>query len=305
MSDSMNMCNSKENSTCCKINLTEKANLTEKTNFTEKANLTEKTNRIDLRFMQLKKKNKMAFIPYVTAGDFGLDTTGKLILALEEAGADLIEVGIPYSDPVADGPVIQRASERALKRGTKIKDIMQMVRNVRKCTEIPLLYMLYYNCILRYGTERFLNECIEVGIDGLIVPDLPFEESAELKRLAEQKGIYLISFIAPTSSGRIKMVIEEAKGFIYCVSTTGVTGGHNKFSDKLFGLLDEIKKHSGVPRAVGFGISSNKHIQLLQGHCEAGIVGSAIIETIEKYGETEQLLEKVKELVKSIKGVEI
>jgi tryptophan synthase alpha chain len=258
-------------------------------------------NRIDRRFKEVIDKGETAFIPYITAGDFGLDTTEKIIYTLYENGADLIEIGIPHSDPVADGPVIEKASCRALENGTKIKDIFTMVGKVRDRVDIPLLFMMYYNCILRHGIDNFIKECVKAGIDGLIIPDLPYEEAIEVKKFIEDNNIYLISFITPTSSDRIKKIVSEAKGFFYCVSSVGVTGERSAFSEKLHDFLDEIKIYSNIPRAVGFGISSSEQVKNLKGHCEGVIVGSAIVKNIEKYGNSKELFDIIAKQTKSLK----
>lgn len=259
-------------------------------------------NNIEKTFNKLRKRNELAFIAYLTAGDFGLETTYNTIKTLSEAGTDLIEIGIPYSEPVADGPVIEKASERALKNGTTIDDIFEMVSKVKKEVNTPLLVMTYYNCIFKYGDRKFIDKCRETGVEGIIVPDLPHEESDELMRIASEAGLSYIVFVTPTSKDRIRKITANANGFIYCVSTTGVTGTRAKLPVHIAEFLSGIKEMTDIPRAVGFGISTPEQIRELSENCEAVIVGSAIVKLIEQYGDDGKLVqEKVMELVKSLK----
>ena len=187
-------------------------------------------NRIDQRFAALKLQNKKALITFITAGDPDLKATETLVLEMEKAGADIIELGVPFSDPVAEGPVIQAASERALKSGTTLKDIFTLVKNLRQKTDIPILLMMYLNCIFKYGKEKFFENCVESGIDGVIVPDMPFEERDEISAESKKAGVYAINLVAPTSKERIKEIASESEGFLYCVSSLGVTGQRSNFS---------------------------------------------------------------------------
>ncbi|MGE4283780.1 MAG: tryptophan synthase subunit alpha [Clostridia bacterium] len=257
--------------------------------------------RIEETFISLKANNKKALITYITAGDPDVHTTQKLVLEMEKNGADIVEIGIPYSDPVADGPVIERAAQRALQNKIKIKDIMTVVKVLRTETQVPLLYLLYFNCMLQYGVEKFIIECSEIGIDGLIIPDLPYEESAEVKDMAAQYNINIISLVAPTSKERIKNLTQQAQGFIYCVSSTGVTGSRQKFETDFLNFMKEINKYSETPKAIGFGISTPEQVRELKNYCEGLIVGSAIVKKIEEYGYTPYLLNKVGEFVKDLK----
>ena len=195
-------------------------------------------NRIDKKLQQLKAENKKALITYVTCGDGGYDTTESAVLKMAENGADIIELGVPFSDPIAEGPVIQAASERALKNGTTLKGIFEMVKRLRSKTNIPLLLMMYVNSIFRFGTEKFFTMCEDTGIDGVIVPDLPFEEKEEIQESADKHSIINISLITPTSTDRISMIAKEAKGFVYCVSSTGVTGMRSRFTTCLLYTSD-------------------------------------------------------------------
>ncbi len=259
-------------------------------------------NRIDEKFKILKDENKKALITYVTAGDPDINTTGKLVLQMEKSGADIIEIGIPYSDPIADGPVIQRAAERALSKGLKIKDIFEMIKETRKNTDIPILFLVYYNCVFQYGIDKFLEHCIETGVDGLIIPDIPYEESEDIRREGESRGVHIITLVAPTSSGRIKTITTSARGFIYCVSSTGVTGMRNTFDADLMKFVEEIGKYTTTPRAIGFGISSAEHVTRLKNYCDGVIVGSAIVKIIEDYAQSPELERKVGQFIAELKS---
>jgi len=244
--------------------------------------------------------NKKAFIPFVTAGDPSLEITEQLIIKMEEAGADLIEIGIPFSDPVAEGIVIQQADERALKAGTTTDKIFQMVERVRRKTDVPLAFMTYINPIYAYGIERFFKNCHEFGIDAIIVPDLPFEEKNEIKPLCNKYGVDLISLIAPTSHERIKMIAKEADGFVYCVSSIGVTGVRNEIKTDLKGMIKLVKEAKNIPCAIGFGISTPEQAKEMSNYADGVIVGSAIVKIVAQYGEN--CVEHVFEYVKKMKN---
>ena len=250
-------------------------------------------NRIVEKFNYLKKKNEKAFIPFVTAGDPDLDTTLELVLALEKAGADIIEIGIPYSDPMADGPVIQASSARALSSGTKISSIMNKVKEIRVKTQIPLIYLLYYNSIFKYDSIKFFEECKEVGIDGLIIPDLPLEERAEVIEIADKYDICIIPLVAPTSKGRIKAITNLGKGFVYCVSVNGVTGTRQKLNTDIKEYMDLISSYTNMPKALGFGISNAKMAKDYAPYCQAIIVGSAIIKLVAEGGSQKDITKRV------------
>ena len=250
-------------------------------------------NRIVEKFNYLKEKNKKAFIPFITAGDPDLDTTLELILTLEKAGADIIEIGIPYSDPMADGPVIQASSTRALAGGTKISLIMEKISEIREKTQIPLVYLLYYNSIFKYGPERFFKQCKEVGIDGLIIPDLPLEERSEVIEIADKYDICVIPMVAPTSKARIKAITNLGKGFVYCVSVNGVTGTRQNITTDIEEYMNLIKGYTNMPRALGFGISSAEMAKAYAPYCEAIIVGSAIIKLVAEGGTQEDIIKRV------------
>ncbi len=229
--------------------------------------------------------NKKAFIGFVTAGDPTLEMTKKLVIAMEEKGADLIELGIPFSDPIAEGPVIQEANKRALANGTTTDKIFEMVKELRKTVKVPLVFLTYLNPIFTYGAERFMRNCKECGVDGVIVPDMPFEERGELKDVSERYDVDVISLITPTSKNRIAMIAREAKGFIYCVSSLGVTGVRKELRMDLGDMIDVARAHSDLPCAVGFGISTPEQAKAMASISDGAIVGSAIVRLVAKYGE--------------------
>jgi len=243
--------------------------------------------------------NGKAFIPFVTAGDPNLETTERLVLAIADAGADLIELGIPFSDPVAEGVVIQRADERALASGATTDKIFDTVKNIRKKTNVPLAFMTYINPIYVYGPDRFMKKCHECGIDAVIVPDLPFEEKGELKPFCNQYGIALISLIAPTSNERIGMIAKDAEGFVYCVSSLGVTGVRSEIVTDVSEMIALVKASQNIPCAVGFGISTPEQAQKIAQSADGVIVGSAIVKIVEQYGDAS--IEPVRDYVCEMK----
>ncbi len=229
-------------------------------------------------------KNGKAFIPFITAGDPNLTTTEELILGMEQAGADLIEIGIPFSDPVAEGIVIQRADERALSSGTTTDKIFDIILKVRQKTNIPLAFMTYINPVFAYGSQRFLKRAAECRMDAIIVPDLPFEEKEELEPLCKLYGIDLISLIAPTSRERINAIANAANGFIYCVSSLGVTGIRSEITNDVAEMITYVKAVKNIPCAIGFGISTPEQARKMSAYGDGVIVGSAIVKIIEQYG---------------------
>ncbi|WP_313525139.1 tryptophan synthase subunit alpha [Anaerotignum sp.] len=233
-------------------------------------------------------QNGNAFIGFLTAGDPNLEKTEQYILALEQAGADLIEIGIPFSDPIAEGKVIERANIRALNAGTTTDKVFDMVKRVRKKTKIPLVFLTYLNPVFCYGYDNFFKKCNAVGIDGIIIPDLPFEEKNEVLPFAEEQDVALISLISPTSEDRISMIAKQSKGFIYLVSSMGVTGVRNQITTNLSLLTQSIKSNSNIPVCVGFGISTPEQCKEISTFADGIIVGSAIVKIIEKYGENAQ-----------------
>lgn len=237
--------------------------------------------RIEDKFYELKKLGKKALITFVTAGDPDIGTTVRIVEEMESCGADIIELGIPYSDPIAEGPVIQAANVRALKHAIKISDIMNSVKEMRKKVKVPLLYLLYCNCILQYGIDKFFADCKEAGLDGVIIPDLPFEERDELEGAAEKNGIVMITLVTPTSGERIEKLTSNAKGFLYCVSSLGVTGVRSSFNTDFEEFFSRINSATSIPKAIGFGISTKEHVKQLKGYCDGLIIGSAMVKRIE------------------------
>ena len=241
-----------------------------------------------------------AFIPFITCGDPDLDTTKKLVVAMADNGADLIELGIPFSDPIAEGEVIQKADERALAAKTTIDGIFSMVEEIRKETSIPLVFMTYLNPIFSYGKEKFLSNCKIVGIEGIIVPDMPFEEQEELKSTCHAFEINLISMIAPTSKQRIEAVATQSEGFLYCVSSLGVTGMRNTIDDSVQDMVKAAKQVSTIPCCIGFGISNETQANHFGQFADGIIVGSAIVRMVGEYGKNS--IEPVAEFVKRMKA---
>jgi len=250
-------------------------------------------------------QNKKAFIAFVTGGDPDIETTEKLLLAMADAGADLIEIGIPFSDPVAEGPVIQDADIRALSSGTTTDSLFQMIARVRKKNDVPLLFMSYLNPIYTYGKQRFLTQCKSCGIDGIIVPDMPFEEKGELADLCAEHGVTLISMIAPSSDQRIAMIASQAQGFLYCVSSLGVTGVRSEIKTDVAGMVAKAKQHTTIPCAIGFGISTPEQAQAMAKIADGVIVGSAIVKIVAKYGKqsVKPVTDYIKEMKEAMKNV--
>lgn len=225
-----------------------------------------------------------AFIPFITCGDPDLETTGAAVRAAVENGADLIELGIPFSDPTAEGPVIQGANLRALAGGVRTEQIFSFVRELRKDIQIPMVFMTYANVVFSYGADRFISTCRDVGIDGLILPDLPFEEKEEFLPLCHRYGVDLISLIAPTSMDRISMIAREAEGFLYIVSSLGVTGTRSEITTDLASIIKVVRENTDIPCAIGFGISTPAQAAAMAELADGVIVGSAIIKILEQYG---------------------
>ena len=228
--------------------------------------------------------NGKAFIPFVTCGDPDLETTANIVRAMAEAGADLIELGIPFSDPTAEGPVIQSANVRALSAGTTTDRIFDLVQDLRKDVTIPMVFMTYANVVFSYGAEKFISTCQEIGIDGLILPDIPYEEKDEFDPICKRYGVDLISMVAPTSEDRIAMVAKEASGFIYVVSSLGVTGVRSEITTDIGAMVELIRANSSCPCAVGFGISTPEQAKKMAGLADGAIVGSAIVKLIAQHG---------------------
>ena len=240
-----------------------------------------------------------AFIPFVTCGDPSLDVTEEVVYAMVEAGADLIELGIPFSDPTAEGPVIQGANIRALAGGVTTDKVFDLVRKLRKKVTIPMVFMTYANVVFSYGSERFISTCKEIGIDGLILPDIPYEEKDEFDGICKQYDVDLISLITPTSHERISMIANDASGFIYCVSSLGVTGTRTKITTDIGAMVDLVKKAKDIPCAVGFGISTPEQAKQMAEKSDGVIVGSAIVKLCAQYGK--DCVPYVRDYVKSMK----
>lgn len=247
-------------------------------------------------------ENGKAFIAFITCGDPNLQTTEQIIYEMAQNGADLIELGIPFSDPTAEGPVIQSANERALKNGVTTDKIFDMVARVRQKTDIPMVFMTYANVVFSYGIERFMKKSAELKMDGLILPDIPFEEKEEFSSVCQQYGLDYISLIAPTSNDRIAMIASEASGFVYCVSSLGVTGMRSEITTDLGAMVSLVKAQKDVPCAIGFGISTPEQAKKMSGFADGVIVGSAIVKICAQYGEDspKYIGEYVREMKNSI-----
>ena len=240
-----------------------------------------------------------AFIPFITCGDPDLATTAAAVRAMAANGADLIELGIPFSDPTAEGPVIQGANIRALKAGTTTDKVFDLVREVRRDVTIPMVFMTYANVVFSYGAEKFISTCAEIGIDGLILPDLPYEEKDEFAPICRKYGVDLISMIAPTSENRIAMIAKEAEGFLYIVSSLGVTGTRSEIKTDLASIVKVVRENTKTPCAIGFGISTPEQAKKMAAQSDGAIVGSAIVKICAAHGEN--CVPYVKDYVKSMK----
>ena len=249
-------------------------------------------------------ENGKAFIPFITCGDPDLETTAKIVRVMANSGASLIELGIPFSDPTAEGPTIQGANLRALTGGVTTDKIFDLVRDLRRDVSVPMVFMTYANVVFSYGAEKFISTCKEIGIDGLILPDLPFEEKEEFQPLCDQYGVDLISLIAPTSENRIAMIASQAQGFIYVVSSLGVTGVRSEITTDVASIVKIIRENTQIPCAVGFGISTPEQARKMASLSDGAIVGSAIIKIIEKSGPdaAENVGQYVKSMVDAVKN---
>jgi tryptophan synthase alpha chain len=240
-------------------------------------------NRIEKKFKSLRAQKHKAFIAYITAGDPDLATTEKFVYALEEAGVDIIELGVPFSDPMADGPTIQAASQRALKNNVSLADILAMVSRIRQTSQIPIALMTYYNPVFHMGDEQFVANAVRAGVDGVIIPDLPPEEAADLRRYSIKTGLSTVFFMAPTTTDeRLKKIVQASTGFIYYVSLTGVTGARVKLSQSIAADAKRVRRLTDKPVCVGFGISTADHVREAGKYADGVIVGSAIIKEIER-----------------------
>lgn len=244
-------------------------------------------------------KNGKAFIAFITCGDPDLKTTSAVVRAAVENGADLIELGIPFSDPTVEGPVIQRANLRALNGGITTDKVFSFVKELRKDVRVPIVFMTYADVVFSYGAEKFISTCHDIEIDGLILPDLPFEEKEDFQPLCKQYGVDLISLVAPTSENRISMIAKEAEGFLYIVSSLGVTGTRSEIKTDIKSIVKVVRENTDVPCAIGFGISTPEQAKKMADVSDGAIVGSAIIKLLEKHGRDAPKL--VGECVKSMK----
>ena len=249
-------------------------------------------------------ENGKAFIAFVTCGDPDLETTGAVVREMVKNGADLIELGIPFSDPTAEGPVIQGANLRALNGGVTTDKIFEFVKELRRDVSVPMVFMTYANVVFSYGAERFISTCREIGMDGLILPDVPYKEKEEFQPICRRFGLELISLIAPTSENRIAMIAGEAEGFVYLVSSLGVTGVRSEIKTDLASIVEAIRRSTDIPCAIGFGISTPEQGARMAGLADGVIVGSAIVKLIEKYGRQapEHVGRYVKEMKDAIRG---
>ena len=258
-------------------------------------------NRIDRKFRELGLARKKAFIAYITAGDPSLAFTARLVPELEKAGVDILELGIPFSDPLADGPTIQAASQRALKAGATLSKIFRMAGTVRKKTGMPIVFMTYYNPVLRHGVKRFFKDCAKFGVDGVIVPDLPCEEAAGLVKSAKKSGVASIFLAAPTSTtARLKRIAATSTGFIYYVSLTGVTGARRDLPREIGAKTRSIKRMTRTPVSVGFGVSTPLQAKKVASLADGVIVGSAIVKVIAGNIRKKDAVSKVSRFVKTI-----
>lgn len=259
--------------------------------------------RIEKKFTELKKKREKALIPFISAGDPEIDTTKSLVLKMEKMGADIIELGVPFSDPLADGPAIQKSYLRALKKGVSLRKIIKMVKELRHKTQVPIVLMSSYNPIFRYGEERFVKDAIMSGIDGIIIPDLPPEESDKIWNLSNKNGLDTIFLLAPTSDeDRIRLICEKSRGFIYYISVTGITGERKSLSADIEKMIKKIKEYTTLPVAVGFGISNPEQARDVTSYADGIIVGSAIIRLIEDITKHRKISgKKVGNLIKEFK----
>lgn len=246
-------------------------------------NIKDRENRIDTTFVKLRKNGKKAFIPFITAGDPSIDASYAIAKAMIENGADLLEFGVPYSDPSADGPVIMRADVRALKAGTRLADVFALAgRITEEFPSVPVVLLLYYNSIFVYGRNRFFEACEKSGISGVIIPDLPLEERDEARPFADKYGVYLISMVTPVSYERTRKILAQAQGFLYCVASLGVTGERASYSTDFKDYFDKLNELSDIPKCIGFGVSTPAQKKELEAYCDGVIVGSAIVRKIEE-----------------------
>lgn len=259
-------------------------------------------NRIDSRFALLRQQGRKALITYITAGDPDLETTRRCVLAMAASGADVVELGIPFSDPLADGPVIQQAVQRALSGGFRLRQAFELVAALRQDTQLPLVFMTYFNPVMQYGAERFAGDAAQAGVDGLIIPDMPVEESEPMLAFCNRVGLHLIPLVAPTTTDeRLRRIAASAGGFIYCVSLTGVTGEREKLSERLFGLIERLRPLTSLPLAAGFGISTPEQARDAARVADGVIVGSALVRLIGQGGTPREAAGRVAHLTRRLR----
>ncbi len=259
-------------------------------------------NRITELFQKVKRENRKVLIPFITAGYPDLESTPKLLSALFEGGADLIEIGIPFSDPIADGPIIQASSQIALQNGVTVKWIFKTIKSLRKTIPVPLIFFTYLNPILRYGLEKFFKDAESIGVDGVLIPDLPPEESKEIKNIANANNVKTIFLISPTSSNeRMRLIEKLSDDFIYCVSVTGTTGTRDKLYSDIKPYLMRLKSNLKKPYVVGFGISTVEDVSKISEFSNGVVVGSALIKFIEKLKNDKNFYEKVRNYIRKLK----
>ncbi|MBM4053431.1 MAG: tryptophan synthase subunit alpha [Planctomycetes bacterium] len=260
-------------------------------------------NRIDKKFEELKGKKKTAFIPFITAGDPDIETTKALILAFEKRGADIIELGIPFSDPIADGPVIQASYHRALEKGIKVTQILDTISTLRKKTQIPIVGMISYSIVYKFGNKTFVEMALKAGLDGLTIPDLPIEENEEIFDIASKNNLKIVCFIAPTTTNqRMNLITRKTQGFLYYISVVGITGARDTLPEDIVQNISKLKQLTDIPIVVGFGVSTAEQARMVGKIAEGVIVGSAIIKEIERYEREhqEKLVENVGNFVEKL-----
>jgi len=264
------------------------------------------SSRISLRFADLRRSGEMGLVAYITAGDPSLAATEQFVLALANAGADVIELGVPFSDPVADGPVIQRASERALHAGTTLAGVLALVKSLRTKTEVPLVLFSYFNPVLQMGLEKFADAAKAAGADGVLITDVTPEEGEEYRNAIQSRGLDTIFLAAPTSTDeRLALIAKASSGFLYLISRTGVTGAKDQLAEELPALARRVRRVTDLPIAIGFGISLPGHVSMLGGLADAAVVGSALVEEIERAGAVEAAAEALAARVKLLKGAAV
>jgi tryptophan synthase alpha chain len=276
------------------------------TSATTSTSTTTNPSRISRRFAELRAAGEMGLVAYITAGDPSLEATERFVLALAGAGADVIELGVPFSDPVADGPVIQRASERALRAGTTLAGVLSLVKSLREKTDVPIVLFSYFNPVLQMGLEKFGDAASAAGADGVLITDLTPDEGAEYRAVMTSRGLDTIFLAAPTSTDeRLALIAEATRGFLYLISRTGVTGTKDQLADELPALARRVRRVTSLPIAIGFGISLPGHVSLLGGLADAAVVGSALVEEIERAGSVEAAAEALAARVKLLKGAAV